>query len=233
MNRKQIVMTGIPAWLVLVSAFSVALSNGALSESSTPIEIRTVDEQEIHVVVVRHQMERWIRNAEESEAAAKEEWGEVVGKEHELPGLFRLDQRQRSERHLSPPLARYSKKDRKASNGQVTMHGVLDKETHQAGIIFNVADIRWFSGDAAEVHGGYWCGGRCGASILFRVQRENSKGVVKDLEMQGISLDCSTFRSAKVLLCASAIEDTDRPWSFGNSIQPLPTLKPRKCGLFV
>ena len=63
----------------------------------------------------------------------------------------------------------------------------FDRTTHQSGIIFSVEGIRWSNNDAAELHGGYYCNGRCGASILFTMQRENGKWVVKGSEIQGMS----------------------------------------------
>ena len=64
---------------------------------------------------------------------------------------------------------------------------VIDKSTHQFGIIFWADSIHWLAQDSAEVEGGYRCNGLCGAGITFVVKRENNKWVVKSKKAKWIS----------------------------------------------
>lgn len=66
-------------------------------------------------------------------------------------------------------------------------HTPTDLTTGIKGIIFEAGKIRWLSKIAAEVEGGYYCGGLCAASNTFQVRQENGNWVVKSSHMNWIS----------------------------------------------
>jgi hypothetical protein len=64
---------------------------------------------------------------------------------------------------------------------------VIDKKTHEHGIIFYADSIKWLSRTSVEVEGGYHCDGLCGAGITFDVHFEKGKWAVKGERMKWIS----------------------------------------------
>ena len=140
-------------------------------------------------MVIRNQMEDWIREGEKSEAAAKSDsdrrianrlnfrvfFVAIIGKDPSDDFVKRFDDIPRTIKKIS---------SEEPAKGP---HIPVDKSTHRTGIIFSVDAIRWHGSDLADVDGGYYCGGLCAAGITFIVQRENGEWVIKGSHMNWIS----------------------------------------------
>jgi hypothetical protein len=151
---------------------------------------RTIQEIQIREAVIRFQMEEWVRNMNEYEARAKEQWEKETARGLNYKVYFiSINGKDPSDEFVK----RFSDIPRlvkKRSNAQMRMsgsEGVLDRETHQTGIIFDASPIRWLNNDSAEVDGGYYCGGRCARASTFTVHWEAGKWTVKLLRVNGIS----------------------------------------------
>lgn len=184
MNRPSTRMS-----LIFTCLFSFAAATQLTwSQSSGLADTKTADEREIYTTVIRSQMEQWIRNADEEEAEAKEEGQKAEAKRMNfrvffvsIKGKDPTDSFIRSLHDIPRQIEKLSR----ARYGQ--LGAPFDRTTNRAGIIFSVEAIRWSNSDEAQLHGGYFCSGRCGAKILFRVQRKSGQWVVDSSEMEGVS----------------------------------------------
>jgi len=140
-------------------------------------------------VVIRHQMEGWVREGDKNQAAAKDKierdvaarlnfrvfFISINGKDPSDELINRFRDIPRSIRKIS------SERPRKGP------HTPIDRTTGIPGIIFSADAIRWQTKDLVEVEGGYYCGGLCAAGITFKVERQNGKWLVKGSRMNWIS----------------------------------------------
>ncbi len=181
------IATGITTRLILVCVFLFVSSRIVLSKDSAHLDVRTTDEQEIYAVVIRSQMEQWIRSAETNRAEAKEKWQRVTAEKLNFGVFFVSINRKDPSDGFLRRLHDIPRKIEKLSSARYGELGApFDKTTHQPGIIFSVEGVHWSNADGAELHGGYFCDGRCGARILFRVERKNGQWVVKSSEREAV-----------------------------------------------
>jgi len=78
--------------------------------------------------------------------------------------------------------------------------GVLDRQTHETGIIFSANAVRWLGSDSVEADGGYYCGGRCACACTFAVHLEAGKWIAKLLRVNAISHGPSWFLNSSQVL---------------------------------
>jgi hypothetical protein len=64
---------------------------------------------------------------------------------------------------------------------------VVDKKTHERGIIFYVDKIHWNLDSSVKVDGGYHCNGLCAAGVTFSVKRVDGSWIIKKSAMNWIS----------------------------------------------
>lgn len=62
-----------------------------------------------------------------------------------------------------------------------------DKESGLKAALLSVGAISWLSPNLVEVEGGIYCGGLCGASGSYHLERQSGKWVVKNFEVRAIS----------------------------------------------
>ena len=180
MHRKSPLVVGILIGLVLISVQSLA------QDVTTS---RRVDEEAIYALVIRSQMEQWIRDGDKNEAEAKDASDKAIAKRLNFIIFFvsvnggdpsdafmkRFDDLPRTIRKASSEVP---------DKGP---HTPVDKSTGKTGIVFEAEKLQWRNKDLAEVQGGYYCGGLCAAGITFTIKRENGKWVIKSSHMNWIS----------------------------------------------
>jgi len=173
-----------------------ALAGFVLALSSVPVRSqdrgaeRKEEEQDIFALVIRNQMERWIQEGDKNEAEAKSDADKSIarslnfrvffvsirGKDPSDDFIKRFDDVPRTVRKISSE-----------DPAKGPPHTPVDRSTHQTGIIFSADSIRWLGTDHAKVESGYYCGGLCAAGIIFILQREKGKWVIKNSSMNWIS----------------------------------------------
>jgi len=174
--------------LVIVSAFVFAFSTGPLQSQDRGTEHKA-DEQDIFALVIRNQMESWIRGGDKSEAEAKNDSDKRIANSLNFRVFFISIKGKDPSDSFMKRFDDIPRTIRKVSNEEPAKgpHTPVDKTTHRAGIVFSADAIRWHGSDLADVEGGYYCGGRCAAGITFIVQREKGKWVIKDSHLNWIS----------------------------------------------
>jgi len=171
---------------ILISALLLSAIPAQSQDSETD---RKAAEQDIFALVIRNQMENWIRDGDKSEAEAKSESDKAIAQHLNFKVFFiEIQGKDPSDDFISrfSDLPRVIKKisSEKPAKGP---HTPVDKPSGRTGIIFSVDSIRWQSKDLAEVEGGYYCGGLCAAGITFTVERANGKWLIKSSRMNWIS----------------------------------------------
>ena len=152
-------------------------------------DTKVADEQDILAVVIRTQMEEWYKSGDKSEAESKTKIDRDVSKGLNFQIFFiSIDGKDPSDEFLNR-FRDIPRSIRKVSSSKPEKgpHVPHDLTTGIAGIIFDAGKVRWLSRDAAEVEGGYYCGGLCAAGITFQVNRDNGKWVIKNSRMDWIS----------------------------------------------
>jgi hypothetical protein len=150
---------------------------------------RKADEDDIFALVIRSQMEQWIRDGDKSEAEAKDATDKDIAKKLNFIVFFVSINGADPSDAFMKRFSDLPRTIRKASSAvpDKRPHTPKDKSTGQSGIVFDVEDLKWQNNDLAEVQGGYYCGGLCAAGITFTVKRENGKWAIKDSHMNWIS----------------------------------------------
>jgi hypothetical protein len=152
-------------------------------------DTRRADEQEVFAAVIRTQMEDWYKSGDKNEAEAKTKTDREVSKRLNFPIFFvSINGTDPSDEFINR-FRNIPRSIRKLSSAKPEKgpHTPADLTTGIQGIIFDAGKIRWLSKDAAEVEGGYYCGGLCAANNTFQVRRENGDWVVKGSRMNWIS----------------------------------------------
>ena len=180
MHRKNQLVVGI------VLAIALIIVQGLAQDVSAN---RKADEEDIYALVLRSQMEEWIRGGDKSEAEAKDASDKAIAKRLNFIVFFvsinggdpsdafmkRFDDLPRTIRKASSEVP---------DKGP---HTPVDKSTGKTGIVFEAEKLQWRSNDMVKVEGGYYCGGLCAAGITFTVKRENGRWVIKGSRMNWIS----------------------------------------------
>jgi hypothetical protein len=79
-------------------------------------------------------------------------------------------------------------KEKSQSRQQKNVLGwVIDKKTKQIGVIFDSESIHWISQGKADVEGGYFYGGLCGASGTYHLEIKGSHWVVTGYDVSFVS----------------------------------------------
>jgi hypothetical protein len=150
---------------------------------------RKADKEDIYALVIRSQMEEWIRGGDKREAEAKDASDKAIAKQLNFSVFFvSIDGEDPSDAFMKR-FDDLPRTIRKASS-EVPNKGVHtpeDKSTGKAGIIFHAEKLQWHNKDLVDVQAGYYCGGTCAAGITFTVKRENSKWMIKSSHMNPIS----------------------------------------------
>jgi hypothetical protein len=172
---------------VCLLALAVLLSPAFCQRPATDTQL--ADEQDICAVVIRHQMEEWVREGEKNAAEAKTEDDKAIAQRLNFEIFFvSIEGKDPSDDFISRfrDIPRTIKKASSEEPGKGP-HTPVDKSTHHTGIVFSVDSIQWLGKDSTKVEGGYYCGGLCAAGITFRVKRENGKWIIKNSGMNWIS----------------------------------------------
>ena len=184
-------MKGTPSRkAALVVCFSILVALPATCEQHDSTNRRSSEGQDIREAVIRKQMEDWIRNGDKDEADAKDKDEKAIAKMLNFKFFFvSVNERDPTDEFVGrfKGIPRVIKKLSACEISKAQRMPVIDKSSHERGIIFSADRIHWLSKDSAEVEGGYHCDGLCGAGIKFHVTRENGRWVVKSSKMQWIS----------------------------------------------
>src|SRR5437660_2746361 len=170
--------------LVLVCSLILPLTSTRASRRVGGAE-REAAAQDIFVLVLRSQMEAWIRNGDKNEAEATTESDKAIARRLNFSIFFiSIKGNDPSDDFLK----RFDDIPRTVKNISIEEpaegpHIPIDKSSHRAGIVFSVDSIRWRDNSHAEVKSGYYCGGLCAAGITFTVQLSNGKWVIKNSHM--------------------------------------------------
>ncbi len=179
----------IPSMIALAALLFV-FASVATCQQSMPASQRSADEQDIREVVIRKQMEDWIKSSDKNEAVAKDDDDKAVAKRLNVKIFFvSVDGEDPSDELLArfKDVPRIVKKVSGSEIGKVQRMPVVDKSSGERGIIFLANKVHWRSKDSAEVEGGYHCDGLCGAGFRFRVKREHGKWIVISSKMEWVS----------------------------------------------
>jgi hypothetical protein len=151
---------------------------------------RIVQETQIREAVIRFQMEDWWQSMDKYSGQARKDWEKETAKELNYKVYFiRINGKDPSDQFLNrfSNIPRVVKKASEAQMKASGSAGVLDRQTHETGIIFSANAIRWLGSDSVEVDGGYYCGGRCASARTFAVQLKTGKWTAKLLHVNGLS----------------------------------------------
>jgi hypothetical protein len=135
-------------------------------------------------------MEVWWRKMDKYEGQARKDWEKETAKQLNYRVYFiRINGKDPSDQFVKQfeDIPRVVKKASEAQMRASGSAGVVDRLTHETGIIFSANAIRWLGSDSVEVEGGYFCGGRCAQASTFSVHQEAGKWTVKLLRVNGIS----------------------------------------------
>jgi hypothetical protein len=182
-HRDHHFFSGVSAFVLLFSSF-LNCQNGAFPQQ------KAKDEQNIREVVIRQQMEEWIKSGDKNEAEAKDKSEKAIAKMLNFRIFFvSVNGRDPSDDFINKfqDLPRVIKKVSASEISKAWRLVVIDKSSHQRGIRFSADEIRWLGPDSVEVEGGYHCDGLCGAGIKFEVRRENGHWLVTGSRMEWIS----------------------------------------------
>lgn len=182
------IRSGTRLALTILFALAVFIPWG-FSQNSPAVTGKSADEQEIYALVIRSQMQDWIRSGDDGEAEAKSKSDKAIATSLNFRIFFiSINHKDPSDDFMNRfrDIPRTMKKISSAQPDKGP-HTPVDKSTQKAGIIFSVDSILWSDQDSAEVQGGYYCGGLCAAGITFSVRREDGKWVIKSSKMNWIS----------------------------------------------
>lgn len=149
-------------------------------------EARRSDEAAIHALILRNQMEWWYRRADKNEADAKENWQKESAKALNFRVFFVSLAGTDPSKGFLEQFRDIPRKIKPRSSARINMRGAVDRVTGQSGIIFSTGKIEWMDWRTARVSLGYWCGGRCGGSVLFILEKNEKEWVIKTSEQQAI-----------------------------------------------
>lgn len=153
-------------------------------------ESKSAQEDDIREAVLRFQMQNWIRDAEKDIAEASDSADKEIAENLNFKVFFiSINEKDPSHEFLGrfPDIPRSLKKASASETDEKHRFKVLDKETHQFGIIFSADRIRWLRRDLVEVEGGYYCDGLCAADITFRLRLLNGKWTIKRKRINSVS----------------------------------------------
>jgi hypothetical protein len=186
---SRIKMKGLRGVTTLLLSFPL-LCTCVYGQSKSESEDRIVQESQIREAVIRLQMEEWSRNMDSYEAQAKEPWEKETARGLNYKVYFvRIKGKDPSDQFVKR-LSNIPRVVKKASLAQTRASGsagVLDRQTHETGIIFSADAIRWLGSDFVEADGGYYCGGRCASARTFAVHLEAGKWTAKILRVNALS----------------------------------------------
>jgi hypothetical protein len=182
-HREHHFLWGLCAFVLMFNLFAHCQNETSLSQKAK-------DEQNIREVVIRQQMEEWIKGGDKSESEAKDKSEKAIAKMLNFKIFFiSIDGKDPSDDFMNKfqDLPRVIKKVSASEISKAWRLAVIDRSSHQRGIRFSADEIRWLGPDSVEVKGGYHCDGLCGAGIKFEVRRENGHWLVKASKMEWIS----------------------------------------------
>lgn len=182
-------MKGLRAVTTLILSFPLVCTC-AYGQSKAESEERIVQESHIRESVIRFQMEEWSRNMDNYEARAKEPWEKETARGLNYKVYFvRINGKDPSDKFVKR-LSNIPRVVKKASAAQMRTsgsEGVVDRQTHETGIIFSADAVRWIGSDSVEADGGYYCGLRCASARTFAVHLEAGKWTAKLLRVNSLS----------------------------------------------
>ena len=161
-HRDRYFLCGVIAFLFLFSSVLTC-------QKDTIRQQRAKDEQDIREVVIRKQIEDWIKGGDKAEPEAKDRTEKAVAKMLNFKIFFiSINEKDPSTDFMSKfhDIPRVIKKVSDSEISKAQRMAVVDKSSHQRGIRFSADEIRWLGPDSVEVEGGYHCDGLCGASSL-------------------------------------------------------------------
>lgn len=180
MHRKNPVLVGI------LIAFALIIVRSRAQDVTAN---RKADEEDIYALVIRSQMEEWIRGGDKAEAEAKDASDKAIAKQLNFVVFFVSISGEDPSDAFMKRFDDLPRTIRKASSEvpEKGPHTPADKSTGKSGIVFEAEKLQWRNKDLVEVQGGYYCGGLCAAGITFTVKRENGKWMIKSSHMNWIS----------------------------------------------
>lgn len=179
MHRKDQLVVGV--------MLAVVITVQGLAQDVTAN--RKADEEDIYALVIRSQMEEWIRGGDKAEAEAKGASDKAITKQLNFPVFFVSINGEDPSDAFMKRFDDLPRTIRKASREVPDKgpHTPTDKSTVKTGIVFDAEKLKWHNKDLVEVQGGYYCGGLCAAGITFTVKRENGKWMINSSHMNWIS----------------------------------------------
>jgi len=177
------------AALILIALGALPATVSAPQDAKNASE-RALAEDDIREVVLRKEMLEWAQGGDKDEAEAKSESDKAVAQHLNFKVFFvAVDGKDPDDQFLKrfANIPRIIKKQSESEINKKTRLAVVDKKTHQFGIIFYADKVHWENDSSVEIDGGYHCDGLCGAGITYVVSRENGKWVVKSERMNWIS----------------------------------------------
>jgi hypothetical protein len=166
------------------------LSTCVYGQSKAESANRYVQESQIREAVIRFQMEDWWRSMDKYKGEARKDWEKETAKQLNYKIYFiSINGKDPSDQFVKrfANIPRVVKKASKAQMRASGSAGVLDRQTHETGIIFTANAIRWLGSDSVEVDGGYYCGGRCARASTFALHLESGKWTARLLRVNGVS----------------------------------------------
>lgn len=135
-------------------------------------------------------MEEWIKAGDRGEAEAKDETEKRISRALNFKFFFVAINGKDPDDSLMNRLHGIPRVLKKVSSCEVAKAvrmPIVDKETQELGIIFQVGEIRWLGTGHVKVEGGYHCDGLCAGGYSFDVYFEKGKWVVKQKKLNWVS----------------------------------------------
>jgi hypothetical protein len=187
MNFQNAVRTGcaVSLTIILGSSQVIAVRQRAASKID-----RSSDEEEIRAVVLRSQMMEWAQGGDKSEKEAKDATDKEVSEQLNFKTFYVSVEGKDPSPGLMLKLANVPRVLKPVSESEIAKAvrmPVVDKKTHERGIIFYVDKIHWNLDSSVKVDGGYHCNGLCAAGVTFSVKRVDGSWIIKKSAMNWIS----------------------------------------------
>jgi hypothetical protein len=168
--------------VLLVLTLWLSPASGYAQKVGTQSDDRLREEEEIRAVVLRAQMMDWAQSGDKSETKANGKSDKKIANELNFKTFFVSDEDKDPSPTLLAKLAdvpRVLKPVSKSETARTARWPVVDKKTHEHGIIFYVNKIHWDDSESVRVDSGYHCNGLCGAGITFSLKRVDGKWVIR------------------------------------------------------
>ena len=151
---------------------------------------RAAAESDIREAVLLKEMLGWVQDGDKNEAEAKTDSDRAVAQHLNFKIFFISVNGKDPDDEFLKRFGNIPRTIKKYSESEIDKKrrlAVVDKKTHQFGIVFYVDKIHWLNDSSVEVEGGYHCDGLCAAGVTYLVGRENGKWVVRSEKTTWIS----------------------------------------------